>query len=213
MRARLILVAAMAVAAIALPSTASAATLYTDGTHIAPVAVGTSFTATTVPTEEAFPVTFFTQAGSMHAGPMCEGGTFKFKITQNSGGVFKAYPELGSSFSGCAGGPIEIQAGPPNYLEITGSSILAGTNTRWAATSLLSNKWKWNSFGYQTGTLSGHVGTNPVSEMFTQQPTSAKSPVRIVMNKAGVLSGTSYGSTWVTATYQFTGTAAAYSMG
>lgn len=215
MRTRLtVLFATLAVAAVAIPSAASAATLYTTSAQKTAVPVGTTFTASaTVPIVEKY-------VWVMYSGPSavngCEGTSLSYKVTQNSGGVFKATLTAGGNVvkPGCAA-PMEGISHTGNVLQISGSSVVNGANTAWLSSTISNVGWKATGLpGQMFGSLTSATGSPPKNGVFSQQPTAAKAPVSVVLEHAataeciGVWPGCS-----ASATYTLTGAAAAYSLG
>jgi hypothetical protein len=194
MRRTLTLLATTLVVAAGITSTASAATLYTNAAHTTPVAVGTTFTVANPPGVSYW--MYYASTGGVLDG--CSANALYLKVTQNSGGVFKA--ELAGpwrTLSACAN---PWGAGHTGSLQISGSSTTVGSSKSWAATTLT---------GFLT--LSGVTMIENFSGagISAQQPTVGATPVSVVLDHAGTMTGGGLNLT-VSGTYRFPG---AYSLG
>jgi hypothetical protein len=172
MRRTFTLLTATAALAAGITSSASAATLYTNAAHTTPVAVGATLNAAN-PAGTYYFMYYASTGGFLDA---CGNNVLVFTVTQNSGGIFRANV-TNRSLSACANPWGANQSGS---LQISGSSTTVGTNKSWAGTTL-------------TGSLS--LSGTTVNENFTgagvstQQPTTGASPVSIVLDHAGTMSG------------------------
>jgi hypothetical protein len=208
-----LLVAALALAAGIGASSASAATLYTSAAHSTPVAVGSTFTATTSEAvESGYDAVLYLGGGTWYA---CKTHSYSFKVTQNSGGVFKAQVTA-NNFppSGCTGTGGPIQGFSTGTLQVNGTSVANGSNTAWLGSTLNGVEWTWSSWPgvVATGNFTSATGSPPANGMFTQQPTIAKAPVSVVLKHAGSWTGIGPAGQF-SATYTLTGTAASWSFG
>lgn len=207
-----LIVAALAVSAAFIgASSASAATLYKAASKIGGIVpVGETFTANMPTFNPKDPTTLWYQKGGI-TSQECAEASISFKVTQNSGGVFKAeptavvFPKGKCSPANQTGYPLT----PSQPMEVSGSSISVGANSDWLGTKL--------SFGWTVEPLQGFfsapfpsaTGNPPTKGVYTQEPTAAKAPVTIVLDQAAVTNPT---GTTVTAKFTFTGTAAAWSL-
>jgi hypothetical protein len=186
-------------------STASAATLYTNSAHTSAVPVGTTFTASitepTGPSEFGYKL----EPSAPFTGPKCKGGSYSFKVTENSGGNFKA-SITGGSFTGCT--PYSLTVEPTGELKVGGSSIAVGTAKAWLSTTLFT--FLGSPVGPYYGLLASASGNPPANGMYAQQP-AVGAPVSVVAAHANGLIGGPSSPNWVTGTYVFRGTAASYS--
>jgi len=212
MRMRLtLLIATLAVAVVAVPSAASAATLYTTTAHTTAVAVGTTITAST-PTGSGFTTwQLFEKAGNQIEG--CNNESLSFKVTQNSGGVFKANL-TGATFPlGSCAPAVQEAKSVVGELQVSASSVANGTNTAWLTTTLKEIFWTWpQQMANFSANFTSATGSPPSKGVFAQQPTAAKAPVSVILNKAGTVVGWGIEGS-VSANYTLTGTSAAYSLG
>ena len=201
---KLSLVAAAAVAVVALAGvgSASAATLYTSSAHTIPVSVGTTFTASTAKTTDFTAYRIFNGTAWLDG---CNSASYTFKVTQNSGGTFKA-AVIGGAQTGCA--PFTFTVLPTGELTVTGSSIAVGTNRAWEGTTLTNSETL--AGGTSSANFGGASGNPPANGTFTQQPAGG-SPVSIGQSNAGTLTGNVVGNARVTATYTLAGSAGGYS--
>jgi hypothetical protein len=207
-----IMLAAAAVAAVMAcvgASSASAATLYTTAAKTTPVAVNTVFTATTPETDpNGRNVWWYIGAGPY---AFCKSASYTFKVTQNSGGVFKASVTNNTYVPICAGGPSAPIGQPTGTLQISGGSVANGAETAWLGTTLTNTTWvtgPWNN----TGNYTGAKGSPPANGAYAQQPTAAKAPISIVFDRAPSWINNATAGTF-SATYKLTGAAAAWSLG
>jgi hypothetical protein len=208
MRKRITLAATLAIAAIGIgASSASAATLYTTSAHTTAVPVGTTITAT-IPAGKEW--TLSLEGGG--AVEVCFGGTLALKVTQNSAGVVKAEVTGGTFAPNCVG-LAQMSASAGGELQISGSSVANGSNSAWLGSTLKGVHWALTGIGSWTGNFTSATGSPPAKGVFSQQPTTAKAPVSVVLANAKKLDGTPWSNPEVSATYTFTGTAAAYSLG
>jgi hypothetical protein len=200
-------VAALAVSAACIgASSASAVTLYASSAHTSIVTVGTTFTAKMPP---ASPEASWHQAWP-NGEPLedCVEVSIDFKVTQNSAGVFKAAPTA-MKFPACNWSEQSghIMSGLPP-MEVSGSSIAVGSNSDWLGTKL-SLEWYSTYWGLSLANFTGATGNPPVKGVYVQQPTAAKAPITIVLDKAALKPG----SSTVSAKIPFIGAAAAWSFG
>jgi hypothetical protein len=209
-----VIAAALAVMVCLGASSASAATLYTTNAQKTAVPVGTTFTAkATVPVVEGFPYVFVMYSNETGVDG-CEGASMSYKVTQNSGGVFKAALTENNTFP-CAIGLNGY--GLSSTLQISGSSVANGANTAWLGSTISNIGWKFNGLGGEIfGSLTSATGSPPKKGVFSQQPTAAKAPVSIVLEHAPGLNPICLEGAWPncnpSATYTLTGAAAAYSL-
>ena len=201
-----LIAAALAVTACLGASSASAATLYTTAAHTTPVAVNSTFTATT-PAPEAYNVLWYNTSGNLIQA--CSTASYSFKVMQNSAGVFKANVTASSYAPGCIGAVGDPIGQPTGNLQVSGSSVANGSNTAWLGSTLKEVSWK-DAFT-NTGNYTSATGSPPAKGVFTQQPTAAKVPVSVVLDRAEKWTGWSTGT--FSATYTFTGAAASWSFG
>jgi hypothetical protein len=195
MRRTVTLLATTLVVAAGITSTASAATLYTNAAHTAPVAVGTSITAS------GHNYQIYQGGGGLL--DICATNILAFKVTQNSGGIFNA-TITNRSLSGCANNWGVGQAG---NLKISGSSIAVGATSAWRTTTLTGTLQLYSNV--YTENFVSATGNPPVNGVFAQQPTSGASPVTITLNNAGSITGPGLNGT-VTGSYVLSGS---YSLG
>jgi hypothetical protein len=205
-------VAALAVSAAFLGAgSASAATLYKTTAKTTLVPVGTTFTATQpfwnpekeAPTEDKI-WGFKNEASVLNA---CWNSSITFKVTQNSGGTFKAVPTA-ASFPHCSFSQKWNSEGTQE-LSVTGSSTANGTETAWLGTKF-TFFWYENFPSGHDGYFTGATGSPPSKGVFVQQPTAAKAPISLNLAKAPIAVGSTYN---VSAKFIFTGEAAAWSFG
>jgi hypothetical protein len=209
MRKRLtLLIATLAVAAVAVPSAASAATLYTTAAHTTAVPVGTTITAA-IPSGTEHRIYSGTSLVNV-----CFGGTLSLKVTQNSAGTFKA-DVTGDTFApGCLGTLGSLQGKAGGTLQVSGSSVVNGSNSAWLGTALTGVLWEFPTPKLvMKGNFTSAAGSPPKNGVFSQQPTAAKAPVSVELTTAKTLESCPYAECNVSATYTLTGTAAAYSLG
>jgi hypothetical protein len=220
-------VAALAVfAAFVGASSASAATLYKTSAHTTPVAVGTTFTVRqpTYNQEKFEPKMGWTQQAneSSEGFRFCAEAFMEYKVTQNSGGVFKAegtklyFPE-----SWCS--PLQQTGFNPGLLQVSGSAVAVSGNSVWTGTTLSNMRWYIGPefpvgshySGEQIGNFTGATGSPPAKGIMTRQPSVAKAPISIVFDRAGVIKQFSGGlsTSILTAQFDFSGTAASWSFG
>jgi len=172
-----------------------AATLYTTAAHTTPVAVGTTAVGSSG--------TVSLYSGSTKVNS-CTSSKLDIKLTQNSGGTVAA-EITGGTFSGC--NLTTTVTGTPwtPGLQVTGSSVVKGTNTVWPNTSV-----DGVSVMFAGGTYTGNLTTG----IDAQQNTAKGHPLVLKMVKAGHLSGPLTNDGVVTGTYKLTGTVASkYSLG
>lgn len=204
-------VAALAVSAAFLGAgSASAATLYKTTAKTTLVPVGTTFTVTQpfwngkeVPTPE--------QAWVVDNGASifnaCMNASITFKVTQNSGGTFKAVPTA-ASFPYCSYSQKWYSPWEGQELSVTGSSTANGTETAWLGTKF---RFAWEQeVTFWGAALTGATGSPPSKGVFVQQPTAAKSPISLNLVKAPTYKESPYN---LSAKFVFTGEAAAWSFG
>jgi hypothetical protein len=191
MRRTITLLATTLVVAAAITSSASAAALYTNSAHTTLVPVGPTLIGANGGNQ------FFLRGGSPVV--FCAGTRVGLQVTQNSGGVVK-FTIPTRLFDGCNTG----WGFGTGTLQISGSAITVGSTKAWLSTTLSSAP-----SGY-TENLVSATGNPPVNGVFAQQPTSGASPVSIVMNNAGTITGP--GATIWTETGGFTLTGS-YSLG
>lgn len=208
-----VIAAALAVMACLGASSASAATLYTTSAQTTAVPVGTTFTASaTVPIVKKD--VFVISSGEL-ATLGCEGASLSYKVTQNSGGVFKATLTAGGNVLkfGCTS-PMEGISVGGGALQISGSSVANGANTAWLGSTISNIGWKLIGVpGQMYGSLTSATGSPPKNGVFSQQPTAAKAPVSIVLeHAAGLTECQVFSGCNPSATYTLTGAAAAYSL-
>jgi len=208
MRKRITLAATLAVAVIGIgASSASAATLYTTAAHTTAVPVGTTLTAA-IPSGSEHRI--YDKFGGLVN--VCFGATLSLKVTQNSAGVFKA-DATGGTFASCIGiGKEGITVKPGGTLQVSGSSVVNGSNTAWLGTTLKVLTWEIPGL-VMKGNFTSAAGSPPINGVFTQQPTTAKAPVSVVLANAKTLENCGFAECNVSANYTLTGTAAAYSLG
>jgi hypothetical protein len=172
MRRTITLLATTLVAAAAITGTASAAALYTNSAHTALAPVGPTLITATGSTQ------MFLRGGSPVV--VCGATALQLKVTQNSGGVVK-FAIVTRGLTGCSSGGFNpAQSGT---VQISGSSITVGSTNAWLTTTLT------GTIGTMPENLVSATGNPPVNGVFAQQPTSGASPVSIVMNNAGTLTG------------------------
>ncbi|HSS33948.1 MAG TPA: hypothetical protein VLL27_11765 [Solirubrobacterales bacterium] len=207
--------AALAVSAAFLGAgSASAATLYKTTAKTTLVPVGTTFTATLpfwngkeAPTFEQM-WAFRNEETGLGA---CMNSSITFKVTQNSGGTFKAVPtaaNFSTSPAFCTPFVIWLNEGTQE-LSVTGSSTVNGTETAWLGTKFSFN-WLENGSWVRSGGFTGATGSPPSKGVFVQQPTAAKAPISLNLVKAPMSKESTYN---LTAKFVFTGEAAAWSFG
>jgi hypothetical protein len=202
-------VAALAVSAACIgASSASAATLYKAASKVGgTVPVGETFTAKMPTFNPKDPSTLWYQKGGVPFTQECGEASISFKVTQNSGGVFKA-AATAVAFPLCSPNPQTGKTYSLLPLEVSGSSISVGANSDWLGTKL---SFGWGIVGYlpfEAAPFSSATGNPPTKGAYIQEPTEAKAPVSIVLDQAALTSPT---GTTVTAKFTFTGTAAAWS--
>jgi hypothetical protein len=206
-----LMIAALAVSAACIgASSASAATLYTTAAHTTAVSVGSTFTMT-IPATSSWQQ--YDKEGLLWQE--CKESSMTFKVTQNSGGVFKAGPTVeGPKWSKCAAMlPQEQVAGGFGTLQVSGSSISVGSNTDWLGTTLSGLKYLWPNIGTWEANFTSATGNPPAKGAYVEQPTTAKAPVSFALDRAGTTFNVNWGPHNVSAKYTFTGTAAAWSFG
>jgi hypothetical protein len=195
MRKTITLLATTLGVAAAITGTASAATLYTTAAHTTPVAVGTTIVASN---PASTPFWIYNALGNV--SDICSTNSMAVKVTQNSGGVFKA-DLLWQQLLFCASASWNDHGG--GSLQISGSSTTVGTNKSWAATTL-------------TGSLTVNGGSSIYTENFTgagvsaRQPVTGATPVSIELDHASSITGPVLTPGKVSGTYRFPGT---YSLG
>ncbi|HET7444470.1 MAG TPA: hypothetical protein VFJ57_07410 [Solirubrobacterales bacterium] len=204
-------VAALAVSAAFLGAgSASAAQLmYKKSGITTAVPVGTTFTATQpfwdgkgAPTPE--------QAWGYRYGEatlnVCMNSSLTFKVTQNSGGTFKAVPTA-ASFPYCSQPQKWLSTIEGQELSVTGSSTANGTETAWLGTKL-NFDWTITSLSIDAyGAFTGATGSPPSKGVFVQQPTAAKSPISLNLVNAPTSPGSMYN---LSAKFVLTGEAASW---
>jgi hypothetical protein len=171
MRRTITVLATTLVVAAAITSSASAAALYTNSAHTTLVPVGPTLIGATGSTQ------MFLRGGSPVV--ICQGTTVALQVTQNSGGVVK-FAVNGRQLSGCS----QNWTATGGTLQISGSSITVGSTKAWLSTTLTGG-----TVGGLAENLVSATGNPPANGVFSQQPTSGASPVSIVMNNAGTLTG------------------------
>lgn len=181
----------VAASAFATAGPASAATLYTDGTHTTPVAVSTTASASLLSSSITF------------SGPIdneSPASTLTLSLTQNSGGVIGADITDGTFPNG---NPLSVVGNfdKPWQLVISGSS---STNV-WTSASINNVNVTFGGIDTFTGNLTSGVSAT--------QPSSGPPTVSLV--NAGTLTGSPPigGSGTVTGEYELAGTAASFSIG
>lgn len=209
-------VAALAVSAACFgASSASAATLYKAASKVGgTVPVGETFTAKmpTLNPKDPSGTLWYQYGPSGGSVNECAEISVEFKVTQNSGGVFKATPAAGK-FPLCN---IPVTGWPATGLpplEVSGSSISVGSNTAWLGTKL-GMRWQNSGLDLYGASFSGATGNPPTKGVYVREPTAAKAPVSIVLEHAGTVTpegGGALSGTTVSATFIFTGAAAAWS--
>jgi hypothetical protein len=192
MRRTITLLATTLVVAAAITGSASAAALYTNSAHTTLVPVGPTVIGATGSTQ------MFLRGGSPVV--VCQGVTVGLKVTQNSGGVVKLAIS-GRQFGGCS----TTWNASGGTLQISGSAITVGSTKAWLTTTLTGG-----TVGSLAENLISATGNPPANGVFSQQPISGASPVSIVMNNAGTLTGAG-GAAW-TETGGFT-LSGSYSLG
>jgi hypothetical protein len=178
MRRTITLLATTLVVAAAITGSASAAALYTNAAHTTLVPVGPTVIGATGSTQ------MFLRGGSPVV--VCQGVTVGFKVTQNSGGVVKL-AITNRVYGGCSQAGWGASGGT---LQISGSAITVGSTKAWLSTTLTGG-----TVGSLAENLISATGNPPVNGVFSQQPISGASPVSIVMNNAGTLTGAG-GAAW-----------------
>lgn len=169
-----------------------AATLYTTKAHTTKVALGTTAVGT------SGTVTLYSGSTVVNS---CTSSSLKLKLTKNGGGTVAA-SITGGSFSGCKLATTVNAPWSPG-LQITGSGVVNGLNTQFAATV----------GGVSVNFAGGKYTGNLTTHLHAAEPTSAGAPVKLVLNKAAHLTGPLTSDGLVTATYKLTGAAAYYSLG
>jgi hypothetical protein len=212
-------VAALAVSAAFLGAgSASAATLYKTTAKTTTVPVGATFTATmpfwdVSKRQYPTPEQKWTQYSEGKEVSACTNVSVNYKVTQNSGGVFKAemtglnFPKGWECTSGTMtwGG-----ATGAKVLEVSGSSTAVGTESAWLGTKLGIFWIQTAPYEIHSESLTGATGNPPANGVFMQQSTAAKAPISINIVKAALA------GEWakkLTAKFVFSGEAAAWSFG
>jgi hypothetical protein len=174
-------------------SVASAATLYTDSSHTAAVAVGTTAVGT------SGSVTLSSGSTVVNS---CTSSSLTLSLTTNSGGTVVGDVTAGS-FSGCR---LATTANTATHwrLQVTGSGTTVGSNTVFASTTV-----RAVSVTFAGGTYTGDLTSGVVA----QQPVAGGAPLSLVLTNASRLAGPLTSNGQVTGTYTLTGAAAAYSLG
>jgi hypothetical protein len=192
MRRTITLLAATFVVAVGIAGSASAATLYTNAAHTTPVAVGTTLTASHP--SGVFYYMYYASGGTLFDA--CADNALIVKVTQNSGGVFKA-GNVDRILSSCANPWGGTSSGT---LQISGSATTVGSNKSWASTTLS-----------DSSTIGGSIVTENFSGagVSAQQPTSGGTPLSIVLDHAGTMTA-GVQNLKASGTYQFNGS---YSLG
>jgi hypothetical protein len=195
MRLRATLIASVAVLAATFGSAAgaSAATLYTNGAHTTPVAVGAAAGLTTTAS-----TWYLTSATSVI--DTCANSSLGLVVSQNSGGSVTA-TVTGGSFTGCTPLPWTGLYSPPWILTISGSPTTSGSVTSWNAR--LDNVRLLLGGGSASGSFTTGV---------TARQTGAGGGTCIVFNDAGQISGPLFTNGRWDATYCFEGAAASQSL-
>jgi hypothetical protein len=200
MRIRAILIssAAAVTAAMGMTSGASAATLYTDGTHGTAVTVGTTASATNTT------AVVFTSATSVLNS--CTTSTLNLVATANSGGTVSGTITSGTFQNHGAGcSPLAASGifSTPWTLTVTGSATTSGGVTSWAATV--------NNVAFTLTGAGNYVGN--LTTGVTAQQTGSSGAVCLVFNDAGTVSGPLTSNGRIDTKYCFEGGASSYSLG
>ena len=206
--------AALAVSAAFLGAgSASAATLYKTTAKTTLVPVGATFTATQPfwngDIKTLTPDKVWELSNGASALNICTNSSITFKVTQNSGGTFKAVPTAASfpSYPYCGAPQRWLSTVEGQLLSVTGSSTANGTESAWLGTKF---NFAWEGVGGWAGAFTGATGSPPAKGVFVQQPTAAKAPISLNLVKAPLSTGSTY---IVSAKFIFTGEAAAWSFG
>jgi hypothetical protein len=203
---------ALAVAACLGAGSASAATMYTSATHKTAVAVGSTFTASSAPGQGIgeYNMVWYGVDGETVL-MVCKSGNYQFKVTQNSGGVFKANV-VGGTWKECFTPEGSLQPINTGYFQVSGSSVANGSNTAWLGTTAKELTFTAGFQGWDAN-FSSATGSPPSKGLYTQQPTAAQAPVSFIFNKASYWhSGGGEVDLW-SAVFTLSGTAGSWSLG
>jgi hypothetical protein len=175
-------------------TTASAATLYTDGGHATQVAVGGTFGATATS-----PFVMTSATSTLFS---CNGGsTQSLRLNQNSGGTVIATFTAGT-VAGCSPLGWTGLYATPWTLTITGSPTIVG-DTRFWSSAITNLAFSLAGAGNYSGNLTTGV---------TARQTGLGGGVCLIFNDAGTFSGSLTSNGRLDTSYCFEGAASMYSL-